>query len=61
MPGWNIIMHEPTERIAAVETEVEFLQEFRRDIVRRLTRLEWMTAVAIGSGLLGLVKGCGHG
>lgn len=46
------------ERVAVVETEVDALQELRRDIVHRLQRIEWMVAVAIGSGLLGLVKGC---
>lgn len=46
------------ERVAVVETEVDALGDMRRDIVRRLQRLEWMVAVAIGSGLLGLVRGC---
>lgn len=45
-------------RVAVIEAEGDFIQEFRRDVTKRLQRLEWMVAVAIGSGLLGLVKGC---
>lgn len=46
--------HDLHQRVAVVEVKVSTLT----DITRRLQRVEWMVAVAIGSGLLNLVKGC---
>lgn len=57
-------MHEPKdvrERVATLEVVVDQLEEFRRDTMKELKHVQWMLAVAVGSGLLGLVKGCGHG
>lgn len=50
--------HDINERVASLETETRFLQDLRTDLTRRLQRVEWMVAVSIGTGLLGIVKGC---